>query len=177
MWRGQLSDIAAPYSGGKRLAGSFRGWSIIRPMSAAPLNFVEGRLTVLFEDPFWVGIFERSSPDGYSAARLVLGAEPADADLYQIVLQRFIGLRFSQPSTELATDGPPREINFKRRQRQARILQVQARPGARARQALHAELERNKKTRKETGKAEQDALESHKFHVRQEKHKEKHRGH
>ncbi len=146
-------------------------------MCAETINFVEGRLTVLFEDPFWVGIFERCDPRGYCAARHVFGAEPTDAELFQFVVHHFAGLPFSQPSPALALDRPTTEVNFKRRQREARKIQVEARPSTKAQEALQAERERNKKTRHEMSKAEQDALESYKFHLRQEKHKEKHRGH
>lgn len=41
------------------------------------------QLTVLFQPPFWVGIAERWSQDGYQAARVVFRAEPTDAQLYQ----------------------------------------------------------------------------------------------
>jgi hypothetical protein len=29
-------------------------------------------LTVYFEDPFWVGLFERENGDGYAVSRVVL---------------------------------------------------------------------------------------------------------
>ena len=43
--------------------------------------------TVLFQPPFWVGIAERWEKEGYSAARVVFGAEPTDAQLYEWLAQ------------------------------------------------------------------------------------------
>ena len=43
----------------------------------------ECRFTVLFQPPFWVGIGERWTEEGYQAARVVFGAEPSDAQVYQ----------------------------------------------------------------------------------------------
>ena len=37
--------------------------------------------TVFFEDPFWVGVYEREEPGGLTACRVVFGAEPKDGDL------------------------------------------------------------------------------------------------
>ena len=39
--------------------------------------------TVCFQPPFWVGIAERWTADGYEAARVVFGPEPSDAQIYQ----------------------------------------------------------------------------------------------
>jgi len=36
----------------------------------------QGRLTVYFEDPFWVGVFERIENGKISAAKVTFGAEP-----------------------------------------------------------------------------------------------------
>ena len=47
----------------------------------------ECRFTVLFQPPFWVGIGERWTEEGYQAARVVFGAEPSDAQVYQWVLR------------------------------------------------------------------------------------------
>ena len=38
----------------------------------------QGRLTVYFEDPFWIGVFERIENGKLSAAKVTFGAEPKD---------------------------------------------------------------------------------------------------
>ncbi len=35
-----------------------------------------GKLTVFFEEPFWIGVFERISGDKLSVSRVVFGTEP-----------------------------------------------------------------------------------------------------
>ena len=39
--------------------------------------------TVFFEDPFWVGVYEREEPGGLTARRVVFGAEPKDGEIYE----------------------------------------------------------------------------------------------
>ena len=40
-----------------------------------------GKLTVFFEDPFWVGIFERIEKGKLSVCRVVFGSEPKDYEV------------------------------------------------------------------------------------------------
>ena len=74
--------------------------------------------TVLFQPPFWVGIAERWEKEGYSAARVVFGAEPTDAQLYEWLEKEWHRLDFS-PAEE--GERPVKEHgNPKRAQREAR---------------------------------------------------------
>ena len=52
-------------------------------------------LTVFFEDPFWVGVFERTEQGGLSACRVVFGAEPKEQQVYELLLKKFCHLQFS----------------------------------------------------------------------------------
>ena len=54
-----------------------------------------GRLTVFFEEPFWVGVFERSDGGRLSAAKVTFGAEPKDYEIYNFILNHYYDLRFS----------------------------------------------------------------------------------
>ena len=54
-----------------------------------------GRLTVFFEDPFWVGVFERSNGSRLSAAKVIFGAEPKDYEIYNFILNHYYDLQFS----------------------------------------------------------------------------------
>ena len=42
------------------------------------MDKVSAKLTVFFEEPFWVGVFERISEDKLSACKITFGAEPKD---------------------------------------------------------------------------------------------------
>ena len=94
------------------------------------------RLTVVFEEPFWVGVFERRDGSGLSVSRVVFGAEPKDAEVWDFVLHGYYGLHFS-PSV----DAPVREraVNPKRMQRQARRQTHSAGVGTKSQQALQWE--------------------------------------
>ena len=89
--------------------------------------------TVFFEDPFWVGVYEREEPGGLTACRVVFGAEPKDGEIYEWMLQNWAQLHFGPP---LADVRRPREENPKRARRMARrSLAVQG-VGTKAQQAL-----------------------------------------
>ncbi len=76
---------------------------------------MEGKCTIYFEDPFYVGIFERIDERGYSVARYVFGAEPSDAELLQFVRNDYRRLQFSSPVP--CKKNLTSNMNFKRRQR------------------------------------------------------------
>ena len=42
------------------------------------MDKVSGRLTVFFEEPFWIGVFERISEGKLSVCKVTFGAEPKD---------------------------------------------------------------------------------------------------
>ena len=72
--------------------------------------------TVFFEDPFWVGVYEREEPGGLTACRVVFGAEPKDGEIYEWMLQNWAQLHFGPP---LADARRPRAENPKRARRMA----------------------------------------------------------
>lgn len=55
------------------------------------------RLTILFDDPFWIGLYEREDDTEYSVCRIVFGAEPRDQEVYAYLLEHWRTLRFSRP--------------------------------------------------------------------------------
>ena len=54
-------------------------------------------LTVYFEDPFWVGVYERVTDDTLEVCKITFGAEPKDTDVYGFLLENWALLRFSPP--------------------------------------------------------------------------------
>ena len=57
---------------------------------------MEGTLTVYFDEPFWVGIFERCDNGRLSVCKVTFGAEPKEQEIYEFALKHFTELRFSQ---------------------------------------------------------------------------------
>ena len=56
---------------------------------------VEGKLTVFFEEPFWVGVFERIEDGKLSVAKVTFGAEPKDSEVYDFISKHYYSLRYS----------------------------------------------------------------------------------
>lgn len=135
---------------------------------------MDGKCTVFFEDPFWVGVFERVDEHGYAVARFVFGGEPTEAELHQFALQSFSTLSFSAPSA--VPEAAEREAGFKRRQREARQQMQQTGIGTYAQRALQAEQERMKQVRHAESREEREARERQQFLTKQAQKKEKHRG-
>ena len=131
-------------------------------------------LTVFFEDPFWVGFFERIEDGKLSVCKVTFGAEPTDGELYDFILREYTHLRFS-PAVEAdvhhAADNP------KRRQRNARRLLEKSGVGTKSQQALQKQYEEMKTERKEKSREIREAEKQRQFELRQQKKKEKHRGH
>ena len=73
--------------------------------------------TVFFEDPFWVGVWEREWETRYSAAKATFGAQPSDAEVWAFVLERYGELVFS--GRESCGAGSVTAGNPKRMQREA----------------------------------------------------------
>ena len=50
---------------------------------------MEARLTVYFDDPFWVGVFERVEDGKLSVCKVTFGAEPKDYEVLEFVLEHY----------------------------------------------------------------------------------------
>ena len=74
------------------------------------------KLTVLFENPFWIGFFERKEGRNLSVAKVIFGAEPKEHDVYEFIQKNYYDLQFS-PVVKVHTEKSAR--NPKRRQREA----------------------------------------------------------
>lgn len=51
------------------------------------MNKIVSRLTVFFENPFWVGIFGVEDKGSYDVCKITFGAEPKDYDIYEFMLK------------------------------------------------------------------------------------------
>lgn len=133
------------------------------------------KLTVLFEEPFWVGVYERSSNGRYEVCKITFGAEPKDCEVYAFLLKNWSRLRFSPP-VETAAPGEKR-MNPKRMRRIVQKQLQAAGVGTKAQQALKLQQEQGKKARKTYSREKREAEQARRFSLKQEKRKEKRRGH
>ena len=101
------------------------------------------RLTVFFDDPFWVGVFERTENGWLSVCKITFGAEPKDFEVLNYIQKNYCRLKFS-PSVETAVKNDSTNPKLKR---------------------------------KTLSKQQRDAEKEWRFELKQQKRKEKHRGH
>ena len=121
-------------------------------------------LTVCFEAPFWIGLVERRTGQCYEVCKITFGAEPKDYEVWDYLLKNWRRLRFSPP-VKLAEEPEPIR-NPKRLQREIRKqLQESAGIGTKAQQALQLQREQKEQEKQR------------RFALRQERRKQKHRGH
>ncbi len=103
------------------------------------------KLTVLFDEPFWIGIFEKQDQDKIQICRVVFGQEPKDYEVYDFILKNYYNLKFSDPISR--GKNPKKKINPKRMQRKIKKTVQEKGIGTKAQQALKLDHE-NKKTEK-----------------------------
>ena len=138
------------------------------------MDKVSGKLTVYFEEPFWVGIFERIENSKLSVAKVTFGAEPKDYEVQEYIQKYYASLKFSP-----AVDTVVRDIkrNPKRMQREAKRQMQETGIGTKSQQALKLQQEQYKQERKIKSKEKKEAEELRKFEMKQQKKREKHKGH
>ena len=132
-----------------------------------------GKLTVYFEDPFWVGVFERIENGKLSVCKVTFGAEPKDYEVWEFVLKNYYQLKFS-PSVDVVVK--KEATNPKRVQREVRKQAATSGIGTKSQQALQLQREENKLERKSVSRKKREAEKQHRFELKQQKRKEKHRG-
>ena len=135
---------------------------------------MKASLTVFFEDPFWVGVFECIEDGKLSVCKVTFGAEPKDYDVLDFVLHHYYELAFSTAikiETRQAADNP------KRRNRNARKHLENTGIGTKSQQALQRQREEMKTERRQINREEREAEAQRRFEMKQAKKKEKRRGH
>ncbi|PKM74013.1 MAG: DUF2992 domain-containing protein [Firmicutes bacterium HGW-Firmicutes-16] len=134
----------------------------------------ESRLTVLYDEPFWVGVYERFYEGELEVCKVSFGAEPKDSEVYEYFLNNFNDLSFS-PAIKAEIKSRP-DINPKRMRREI-SKQLETRGvGTKSQQALKLQQEEGKLARKVISKQRREDEKQFKFELRQQKQKEKHKG-
>lgn len=134
-----------------------------------------GSLTILFEDPFWIGLFEITDHEGLHVCKVTFGAEPTEREVMEFIEKNWNRLEFSQavdivPTAEIRKN-PKRQLREAKKQMQSQGI------GTKSQQALKLQQEQNKMERKQRSKAEREAEKQRQFDLRQAKKKKKHKGH
>ena len=56
-------------------------------------------ITICFEEPFWIALYERIEAGHCTVCKITFGAEPKDYEVYQFLLDHWRHLPFSPPET------------------------------------------------------------------------------
>ena len=136
------------------------------------------KATIFFEKRFWVGTFERTDIEGYALARHIFGGEPSDAEIHEFVLKHYHELKFGDLKEVCIQI---QRMNPKRVQREVRRemerMKETTTPSTFAQDYTREEMEKKKKAKKILSTIEKQTRKDEQFALKQEKRKEKHRGH
>ncbi|MBP3805365.1 MAG: YjdF family protein [Oribacterium sp.] len=138
------------------------------------MDKMSGKLTVYFEDPFWVGVFEKVSDEKLSVSKMTFGSEPKDNEVRNFILKHYSELKFSsavEVKLKKTADNP------KRRQRNAAKQLQNTGIGTKSQQALQKQREEMKVERIQNRKEMREADRQKQYDLKQQKKKEKHKGH
>ena len=131
-------------------------------------------MTVSFDTPFWVGVFERVEDGKLTVAKVTFGSEPKDYEVYDFILHHYDDLKFS-PS--ISVNIKKIADNPKRRQRVAQ-KQVQSNGiGTKSQQALQLQMAESKIKRQQRSKEQREAEKQRRFDLKQQKRKQTKKGH
>lgn len=137
------------------------------------MDNVSIKVTVFFEMPFWVGVFEQISQEKLSVCKVTFKAEPKDYEVYHFILKNYYYLNFS---LAVATDVKEVNYNPKRMQREVRKQMHNTGLKTKSRQILKLQHEQLKIEQKIKNRKQQEMIKKRKFELKQLKRKAKHRG-
>ena len=137
------------------------------------MDKVSIKVTVFFEMPFWVGVFEQISQEKLSVCKVTFKTEPKDYEVYHFILKNYYHLHFS---LAVATDVKETGRNSKRVQREVRKQVQNTGIGTKSQKALKLQQEQLKTERKTVSREQREAEKQRQFELKQQKRKEKHRG-
>ena len=131
-------------------------------------------LTVTFEAPFWIGLYEREEEGLYQVCKITFGAEPKEYEVYDFLLSHWRDLSFSPPIP--AEDRALSKPNPKRLQREIKKQLRAPATSTKAQQAIQLQREQRAQAHKARARQHKAEEQARQHALRREKHKEKHRG-
>ena len=138
------------------------------------MDKMSGKLTIFFEDLFWIGVLVEVYAVQISVCMVTFGRKPKDYDIKDFILKHYYELKFSPAvNVELKL----KSENPKRKQRNARKEMQGHGIGTKSQQALQKQREEMKVERRQITKEMREAKKQEQFELKQQKKKEKHKGH
>ncbi|MCO7126950.1 YjdF family protein [Sporolactobacillus shoreicorticis] len=136
------------------------------------------KLTVYFDEQYWVGVVEAEKKGQMVIARHVFGPEPSNPDVLSFVLRdldQLIDQSLSMPSAK-RTRRPRKRINAKRLRRMAEKESRSSGIGTKAQKALKEAFEQKKKINHAHKREEREILKKQEYQLRKKKARLRHRG-
>ncbi|MBN1073939.1 DUF2992 family protein [Clostridium botulinum] len=134
------------------------------------------KLTVLFNEPFWIGVFEIEEDEYYKVSKVTFGSEPKESEIFDFILKNYYSLKFILQKVEEEKYLKKRQ-NPKRVQRAIKKALKSKGIGTKAQIAIKEQHETNKIQRKKKSKEENESEQVRNFQIKQNKKKEKRKGH
>ena len=132
------------------------------------------KLTVFFENPFWVGIIECNEDGKLTVTKITFYKEPKDYEIRDFILKKYNQLNFSPAVENVVIE---KQKSYKKRQRDVR-KQVQLQGvGTKSQQALKLHHDQSKSEHILQNKKQKELDKMRLFALKQQKKKEKHKGH
>ncbi|MCI6996389.1 MAG: YjdF family protein [Eubacterium sp.] len=119
-------------------------------------------------------LIERIEDDKLSVAKVTFGTEPKDYEVYEFILKHYDSLQFSPA---VATVIKEVKRNPKRMQRDVKKQLQDTGIGTKSQQALKLQQEQNKQSRKVKSREQKLSEAERLFELKQQKKKDRHRGH
>ncbi len=137
------------------------------------MSLAHHKRRVSFEEPFWVGLFERVVDGKLSVCKVTFGVEPKDYEVYDFIRENYYKLKFS-PAVNVVL----RKVanNPKRLQRSVKKQTQNIGIKTKSQQALQLQREEMKVECKKKSKQKKELDKKRKYELKQQKRKEKHRG-
>ena len=130
-------------------------------------------ITVFFEEPFWIGVFEKIEHGKLSASKVTFGAEPKDYEVYAFILKHYDDLQFSPAVATVVKEAMKKP---KRMQRDIKKSLEKNGIGTKSQQALKLQQEQSKQEHKVRTREQKREEAERQFVMKQQQKKEKHSG-
>lgn len=135
---------------------------------------IEIKITVFFEDPFWVCFYERINENILEVCKITFFCEPKDYDIYYYLIRNYDNLKFS-PFVEVELKSY-KKISYKKMQKQVKKSFEKSSVGTKSMQALKLLYDENKNIKGKICKKEKEEYEKKKYEIKVQKRKNKHKG-
>lgn len=129
--------------------------------------------TIMFENPFWIGLYEQFNQQTYRVSKIVFGpSEPTNTDIIDLFVNHFDQFTFS--SQIAGSTKPKKKLGFKRMQREAKKQMTHKPCGTKAQIALKIHFEETKQQKKSKKSLHKKNLKATAFALKQIKKKQNH---